>query len=214
MNLQKSELFEEISSRDCQKMFGCLKVMKKEYKSGECIYSLEENEGQIGILESGSAYMERIDIDGNSTMLDHLGPGEIFGEMVAFSNQYGDSFRVICEKNCKVGYVPYKKIISPCGEACACHHQMIENLLSIISEKAQALSERIEIISNRTTRGKLLYYFQIQATKNGSRHFELPFSVTTLAEYLCVDRSAMAREISNMKSDGILEMSRRDVTLL
>lgn len=214
MEMKAREIFDQISSQDCQKIYGCMEVVRKKYKGGERVYTFEKHQGQIGILESGSAWMERIDIEGNSTMLEHLKAGEIFGEVVAFSNQCGDQFQVICERECTVAYMPYKKMIQPCSKVCACHQRMIENLLAIISEKAQNLSERIEIISNRTIRNKLMYYFQIQAAKEESKQFTLPFSVTTLAEYLCVDRSAMAREISKMKDEGLVKMNRRNVTLL
>lgn len=214
MGFQNSILFGDIASSDCQKMYGCLNIIRKKYKSGEIIYSFESDKEKIGILETGSANMVRIDIDGNQTMLDHLAERDIFGEMIAFANQRGDQFQVICEQNCQVAYISYKRIVQQCAEACACHQQMIQNLLTIISEKAQTLSERIEIISNRSIRNKLIYFFQLQATKNGRKTFQIPFSVTTLAEYLCVDRSAMAREISNMKADGLVEMTRRNVTLL
>ncbi|MDD3402557.1 MAG: Crp/Fnr family transcriptional regulator [Hespellia sp.] len=214
MEMSTRALFDQISSQDCQKMYGCMEVIRRKYKSGELIYTFQNNQGQIGIIEKGSAWMERIDIDGNSSMLDHLEEGEIFGEIIAFANQCGKQFQVVCEHECTVAYVPYKKIITPCGKVCECHQRMIENLLAIISEKAQNLSERIEIISNRSIRTKLLYYFQIQVAKAGVKSFRIPFSVTTLSEYLCVDRSAMAREIGKMKEEGILEMHRRDVTLL
>lgn len=214
MDVKTRDLFDQISSQDCRKMYGCLEVVRRTYKTGERIYTFQENQGQIGIMESGSAWVQRIDIEGNSVMLDHLDMGEIFGEVIAFSRQYGDQFQVVCERNCTVAYMPYKKMIMPCGKLCACHQRMIENLLAIISEKAQNLSERIEVISNRTIRNKLLYYFQIQAAKEGKKSFSIPFSVSTLAEYLCVDRSAMTREIGKMKVDGLVDMNRRNVTLL
>ena len=34
--------------------------------------------------------------------------------------------------------------------------------------------------------------------------FTLPVSYTTLAEYLCVDRSAMMREFKNLSEEGVL----------
>lgn len=214
MGIRKSELFAEITEPDCQKMYGCLKIERRRYQTGETICSYDEGIEDIGVVESGYAQLERLDMDGNHTLLDHLEPGDIFGEVVAFSHNKEDSFWVVCEKDCEIAFIPYEAITKMCQNVCPCHQKLIQNLLTIVAEKARSLSERIEIISNRSTRNKLLYYFQILAAKNGSKKFDLPFSVTTLAEYLCVDRSAMAREISAMKEEGLLDMRRRSVKLL
>ncbi|MDD2978346.1 MAG: Crp/Fnr family transcriptional regulator [Hespellia sp.] len=214
MGLRKSELFSEISSADCQKMCGCLKVERRSYGTGETICSYDEGITDIGIIESGSAQLVRLDMEGNQTMLDHLQESDIFGEVIGFSNNKEDSFWIICEKECEVAFIPYQAITKMCHNVCPCHQKLLQNLLMIVAEKAKMLSERIEVISNRSTRNKLMYYFQLQAMKNGSKKFEIPFTVTNLAEYLCVDRSAMAREISSMKEEGLLEMSRRKVELL
>ena len=91
---------------------------------------------------------------------------------------------------------------------------MLSNLLKIISNKTERLSMRVEVISNRNIRNKLMSYFMIEAKKNGSDTFELPFSMSALADYICVDRSAMVREISKMKKDGLIDSDRRKITLL
>ena len=38
--------------------------------------------------------------------------------------------------------------------------------------------------------------------------------MSALADYICVDRSAMVREISKMKKDGLIDSDRRKITLL
>lgn len=91
---------------------------------------------------------------------------------------------------------------------------MTKNLLTMIATKAERLSLRVEVLSHKNIRSKLMSFFSMEAKRAGSNSFTLPFSVSTLASYICVDRSAMMREIAKMKKDGLIEADRRNITLL
>ena len=73
---------------------------------------------------------------------------------------------------------------------------------------------RIELLTKRSTRDKLLGFFSLLSTRNLSKSFELPFSLTDLADYLSVDRSAMMRELKLLKEDGFIEKIGNRITLL
>lgn len=86
-------------------------------------------------------------------------------------------------------------------------------MLRLISDKAQALSERVDVLSRRSIREKLLCYFHQLSEKAGSRTFQLPFSLSMLADYIATDRSAMMREMKRMKEEGVLRSEGRRITL-
>jgi len=90
----------------------------------------------------------------------------------------------------------------------------VANLLKIISRKTLALDQKVEVISKRTIREKLSCYLNYEMEKNGAQVFEIPFSRGKLAEYLSVDRSAMSRELSRMRDEGILEFTRRQFEII
>ena len=69
------------------------------------------------------------------------------------------------------------------------------------------------IPTERSTRGKLLSYLSSQSKKTGSRHFFIPFNRQELADYLCVERSAMSAELSRLKGDGILDYKKHEFWL-
>jgi len=213
MKTSKDLLFENISDSDTEKLLNCMKVRPKTFAPGEIIYSFTDSRDMIGIITEGESILERLDIDGNRTLLERLAPGDIFGAVIAFGNDRSDCFRVICVRNATVLFLPYRQMLTPCSKLCACHQRLTHNLFRIFSNKLYSFSERIEVLSNRSIRGKLLYYLNMQASKNHSKVFTLPFSQTVLADYLCVDRSAMAREIKNMREDGLCEIKGRRVTL-
>lgn len=80
-------------------------------------------------------------------------------------------------------------------------------MLMILSSKNILLSQKIEHISKRTTREKLLAYLSDQAAKYKSNEFDIPFNRQELADYLCVDRSAMSNELCKLQNDGILKFN-------
>lgn len=97
------------------------------------------------------------------------------------------------------------RIVSPCQVACGYHRQLISNLLKIIAEKNVQLNRQMSFISHKTIRSRLEAYFYDMMEREGSRKFEIPFSLSKLANYLCIDRSAMSRELSRMREEGLLD---------
>ena len=75
-------------------------------------------------------------------------------------------------------------------------------MLGLLSDKAQSLSERVDVLSRRSIREKLLCYFRQLAKKSGGTIFTLPFSLSALADYIATDRSAMMRELKSPEGAG------------
>lgn len=84
---------------------------------------------------------------------------------------------------------------------------------ALIVSKILDLTSRVDLLSRRTTRDKLLGYFELLSKKYG-KTFTLPFSITELANYLSVDRSSMSRELSYLKKEKFIKQDRNKVTLL
>lgn len=214
MEFQCSKIFQGITDAECRMMMDCFDAHERRYSAGQTICEYNQSSTLVGILEQGSASLIRIDVYGVRTILETLVPGEIFGEVLAFAGLSEDSISVVCDKDATVLFFDYSHISRPCSKVCLKHTTLIENLFRLISQKTMALSERIEVLSRRTIRDKLLCYFSLQAMRQNSHTFELPFSVSALADYICSDRSAMMREMKNMRQSGLIEADGRKITLL
>ena len=84
----------------------------------------------------------------------------------------------------------------------------------MISRRNVALTEKIEITSKSSLREKILAYLSLEAQKAGSMKVTVPLSRSEMADYLCTNRSALSRELANMKKDGILDYDLRTFRLL
>ena len=194
-------------------MYDCFHATTKSFRVDEVIYDLSAHSDAVGIVERGEAALIRIDEDGVSTVLEELTSGGVFGRTLAFSGSPRDSMEVICRIPCEVLFIDYLHILKRCERACTHHSMLVQNMLRLMSDKARALSERVDVLSRRTIRDKLLCYFTQQAGKAESNTFTLTFSLSTLADYIATDRSAMMREMKRLRESGEISTKGREITL-
>lgn len=213
MAITKSSLFQNISEKDQISMMHCFKTNTKNYDSGEIVCFFDDEDKGIGIIESGEAQVIRSLPNGSQTILEYLTAGDIFGQLFYFYAGR-ENISVETTDKCEILFIDYEHIVKRCSRACPHHSQLVHNVLCMISEKTQSICEHLEVLSQRSIRDRLLSYFEILSAQNADNSFEIPFTMSALADYLSVDRSAMSRELSKMRDEGILEIHRRKVTLL
>ena len=194
MEAVKTPILEGITLEEQEQMRLCFGVREERFRAGETVYDFAEGRKYLGLIARGSAVIQRIDRQGSRTILEHLESGGVFGEMLMFENVAGDSITVVAETACRVWFMAADQVTKRC-------------------EKAAALSERVEVLSRRSIREKLLCYFGLLAGQRQKPSFQLPFSLSALADYISADRSAMMRELKKMKDEHLVEVAGRQVTL-
>lgn len=191
----------------------CKKIRMKKYKKGELITTYIANRTQIGIVIEGSADLIRYDLDGNKNIIDRFNTGNIYGEL--FHNRGNVNGLVIeAVTNVIIAQLEYNDIKNKCINNCLVHEQINREISNIILEKVQFLNTRIELLTKRSTREKILAYFTLVSKGKINKSFRLPFSYTDLADYLNVDRSAMTREIRSLVEDGFIKKDNKNITIL
>ena len=213
MNTDENQLFSGIPREQVEQMLPCLEASRREFSAGRLIYSYQSGK-TAAILLKGTASVVRYEANGSRTILESLGEGGIFGAGLDFHTESLGSVHVICDSSCQVLFLNYEKMIRPCRNACPRHLDLVQNILSILSRKSRLLGERVEVLSQRSIRDKLMFYFSQLAAKQGASTFTLPFSMMDLADFLSVNRSAMVRELKSMREDGLVAVNRREITLL
>ena len=213
--LEASPLFRNITYEEYRRMLTCFQAVQRSYLAEELVYDFSASRTDaIGIVERGSVSLIRIDEEGVSTVLEEMGPGGVFGRDLAFAGSAGDSLEVVARTPCDILFIDYPHLFRRCEKACTHHSILVQNMLGLLSNKAQALSERVDVLSRRSIREKLLCYFRQLAEKSGGDTFTLPFSFSVLADYIATDRSAMMRELRHLKEQGLILADGRKITLL
>lgn len=214
MKIEEVFLFDGVEETDKARMISCFNIHRQKYGPGETICDFDRTHGKLGIIMSGSVSLVRIDAAGNRVVLEDLSENDVFGEMFAFESDAIHGVFVVCEKDCEVAFVAHESISKRCENACKCHTTVVENMFRVVTKKAKRLSERIEVLSNKSIREKLMCLFSMYSQRAGKAVFELPFSLSYLAEYICADRSAMMRELRRMSDEGIIKNDRRRIEML
>lgn len=213
IHIVDNELFTGISYNDVQRMLYCFKAKNEVCKNKQTICTYGESENFIGIILKGSAKLMRIDINGNRTKLENLDIGDVFGGEFAFSTINEDCIYVEATSDTEYLKIENRQITKRCKNACECHSILVENLLRLLTLKTANLYERLQILSQKTTREKLIFYMLLQSQKAHSKTFRLKETFISLADFLCVDRSAMTREIKKLESEGFMKIDNKKVIL-
>ena len=179
-----------------------------------CFKIKEEDVKHIGIVLDGYVDMIKEDHWGNKSLLLRLGKNEMFGETFACGEDSLSVVTFVAPYGAKVLLIPFCRVMHNCANACAFHQKLIENMVKVIAGKNRDLMRKVEVISKRTIREKLLAYLSLQAQTQDSPYFDIPLGRAELAEYLCVDRSALTRELAKMREEGILDFDRNSFRLL
>lgn len=205
------KLFNKINVKEQTKLLKLLDTSILSFKKGTTMLSnIKEN--IIGIILEGYAQIIRTDYNGNRTIIEELEEEMVFGSTI--SSLASDECELIAKEDTKILIIDYDLIIESKNNNYSYYNQFIKNLLQITTDIIDEKNERIEILTKKTIRDKLLEYFNIYRKKNGSNNIYLPFSLTDLSDYLAVDRSAMSRELKYLKEEGFIETKGRKITLL
>ncbi|WP_317855865.1 Crp/Fnr family transcriptional regulator [Chakrabartyella piscis] len=211
--LIKNPIFDGITEDDIEKMMHCFQAEKKSYHEKDVIMHYTYANDVVGILIGGSISLNRIQADGSMDMLEYISEIGLFGSIFTVFSQE-DDFMVQCEKDCKVLFIQKHHLTKRCSNACPHHSMVVENLLTIMSEKVMNLTEKVDVLSHRSIREKLLCYFRTQQNRSKEKSFKLPFSYSSLANYLCVDRSAMMRELKKMREEELIVVNGKEIAVL
>lgn len=207
-----NELFYNIDPKQKQKLLRSLEGNTYFYQSNNIILSNVKKDNIICILIEGHIQITKTDYNGNRIIIEDLKENSVFGTMTQ-SISYKE-YDIYCKSNSKIIIIDFDQIINYDESKSYYFTQFLKNLLKILSEKIIKNNERIEILTNKTIRDKLLAYFKFNSKNSVNRIIYLPFTFTDLADYLAVNRSAMTRELKYLKEEGFIEIKGKKIKLL
>ena len=212
--LKRTKLFSGVGEEDISSLLSCLGARKKEYKKGEYILREGEHIRDIFIPVEGKIHIQKDDYWGNRSILSVISVGEMFGEGYAAPESGALLNDVVAVEDSSVIFFDVKRILTTCSSACRFHNMIVQNMFFAISDKNRKLVQKLGHMSGRTTRAKLISYLSEEAKRQGSSAFTVPFNRQQLADYLCVDRSAMSNELCKMRDEGMIKFEKSRFELL
>jgi CRP-like cAMP-binding protein len=241
--LEGCPLFAGIATSDLKTLLACLDGNLKEYRKGEFIFRVGDRPRQIGVVLDGCVDLIEEDYWGNRNLLSEVRPGQILTETLTcgridstFSNTSTPSdmgsagatslpsqtlpvagsgllVSIQAVKPTRLLLISYHHFFKPCKNSCAFHHSLLANLLQILANRNRQLVTKLNAVSKRTTRSKLLSFLRAESLRQGKTTFDIDLNRQQLADYLAVDRSAMSTELSHMQQAGLIIFKRNHFQL-
>lgn len=212
--LEQSFLFQGIEEADRRAVLSCVDGKVKTYGKQEILVEEGEKLNHVGLVLEGCVQVISQDAWGNRSILEQVGEGGLYGAAFACAGLKKSPVSVVAPVKTSVLQLDVEKVLQVCPASCPFHQQMIRNLVYMLAGKNVALNEKIQHLSCRSTREKLLAYLTDEAKRAGKREVTIPFDRQGLADYLCVERSAMCAELGKLKREGVLDYRKNRFRLL
>lgn len=209
-----TKLFDGIEEKDKETLFKCFNAVKKSFFKDEIILEPEQKIDSVIYVSNGCIKIIKDDFNRNKIIIDTIKKGETFAEAVVCSGIKKCPNFVYAQTDATLYFINIEKILNPCTEACLFHKKLLQNLVKSISEKNMFLNQRIELLTKKSLRERILIYLKKQKNKTNDKIFEIPHSREEMAQYLGVNRSALSRELCIMKAQKLIDFHKNSFSIL
>ena len=211
--LARCPLFRGIGAEELAGLLSCLGAAPRRVEKGATILAAGDPATHLGVVLAGRVQVSRLTAEGQRIVMGELGPGQLFAESFACARAEVLPVTAVAAAGGAVLLLDSRRLAAPCSAACAFHARLISNLLSVLADKNLFLAGKVEHLAGRTIRERLLSYLEELSARTGREAVTVPFDRQALADYLCVDRSALSRTIGQLTREGVLAAERNRFVL-
>jgi CRP-like cAMP-binding protein len=208
------KLFEGIPSERINGLFTQLAVSELSLKKGEVLFEAGTKITDFAVVMSGRLAISSYDADGRRNIVEQLEPMETVAISLAVANIQTVAITVEARQDSEVLLVSAEKVLNLTGKPSDEHLRLLRNITRELARKAVHLGRKMRIISSRTTSERLMKYLIEESVRRGTDEFDIPFDRQALADYLCVERSALCSEIGRLTRKGVFETRKCHFKLL
>lgn len=212
VNLIKNPLFHNFSLEELQTLFATINYAERTFPPQSYLQKQDEPLKGFGLLIHGRVQVIKEDILGNVNLLTELDAGDLFAEIFACLNFTLSPVSVIAIEKSTIIFIP-TTILTTNAVPSSLIEKFTKNLLQIVAQKTLLLNKKLSLLSARTLREKIHAYLIEQAQVQKALTFTIRFSRRELADFLCVDRSSLSRELSKMQKVGLITFHKKTFTL-
>ena len=211
--LARCPLFRGMGAEELPALLDCLGAAPRRVEKGETVLAAGDPATHLGVVLAGRVQVSRLTAEGQRIVMGELGPGQLFAESFACARAEVLPVTAVAAAGGAVLLLDSRRLAAPCSAACAFHGRLISNLLSVLADKNLFLAGKVEHLAGRTIRERLLSYLEELSARTGRDAVTVPFDRQALADYLCVDRSALSRTIGQLTREGVLAAERNRFVL-
>lgn len=212
--LLNCRLFQGIGAEEGRRLLTCLHCEVLSFEKNAVVWNMGDPIRACTVVLSGAVRAEQVNAAGEHSLMAYHGPGALVGDILMATLGGTSPVYVTAAENAVLAFLPYRGIMSGCSRCCPEHVQLRENLIAEIAMKFWAQRRRVGYLSTHSLRGRIGMYLSDESTAHGSTTFSIGLTRDDLADLLCVNRSALSRELGRMKQEGILDYYRDTFRIL
>ena len=207
-----SALFAGIDEGSYEELLAYLDGTVRSYEEGSLLVRIGDAQARVGMVVEGDIEVGFYDESGSLANVTRMRPGDVFAESIACAG-VPSPVQALASEDSTVLWLSADRIRragsfgAPCSAGC-----MLGNLVGLLSSKNVFLNRKVHILAQKRLRDRVKLY--LNDCTSGSGQQRASFSRSELARYLCVDRSALSRELGRMRDEGIVRLDGKDITVV
>ena len=209
----KTILFRKIDREEVEKILPILDGKEKVVEPDGIYLMAQDVQTKMGIVMKGSLNVSKILSSGTENLYEKLWPGYTVSLSVVCSSTQVSPYTVYSIEGARIFEFPYENIFSDLIPE-KFRLVMLRNISNQLSNENIKRQNKVDVLSVNGLRDRVMMYLETQASKKGTSSFTIPFNREELANYLCVNRSALSHELSLMRQEGIIEFRKNRFHLL
>ena len=207
--LKSNELFCGLEGEALEQALDFFMADTAVYEKGECLHRVGRKMTRFGLVLGGRVQVRMDDIDGNPIIMANVTAGKTFGESLCFLGVEEEPVMIqAAVAKTEILWLKTDNIRKKTEDADGKNHEMTMRFITLVTGKTLSMNDRIQILSKKSLREKLIVFFSQCAHQYGGNSFVLPFNRNEMAEYLGTNRSALSRELAKMQKEQILRFSK------
>ncbi len=212
--LIKTKLFSGLTMEEAESLLPLLSVQEKHFEKGAVLVNMDEKIDYVGAVSSGELSIFKEDVYGHPNLIRKVKANKLFGIEVACTPTQISPLVITSDTDSTIITFPFHMIGLPSAIPDGLRCLILKNILELVANANMRQLYKIDILSKKSLRDRILLYLSLQARRKKTNEIYIPFNREEFASYLCVDRSALSRELGRMRSEGLIEFDKNCFKLL
>jgi CRP-like cAMP-binding protein len=207
VNLTAIPLFRNVGEEELERLFSVIVFQRKSFSAGSLVVSQSEECNRLLLLTEGIVKGEMISPTGKSLKIEDMGAPYALATAFLFGNNAFFPVNIIALTQVNFIVIQRRELL----KLFQLNEQILQNFLSMISSRAQFLSEKLRFHSFKSLKAKLAFYLIKESGVSNS--FRLNDSQNDLSELFGVARPSVGRAFLLMQEEGIIDIRYRQVEI-
>jgi CRP-like cAMP-binding protein len=192
-----------------------LKLFKEElysisrHNKNSIIYIQNEKCNTMDVILEGELAVQKIDENGGILTISTFFTGDVIGGNLLFSHRNTFPMTITCKSDSTILHMKKELVL----ELCQKNKDFLTKFLRSISDKALILTDKINFISMKTVRQRIVDFLAFEYFYQNSPVIYLKTSKKELAERFGMKRPSLSRELNKMRSEGLIEFDAKTITI-